>query len=65
MVKLKAGNILKEQYYEVVNNVKVLQPRYMQIRDKNLFEKNLHEFMKKRNSKKIAESYVFQKGLIE
>lgn len=65
MVKIQKNNILFEQYYEVVNNVKVLQPRYLQVKDRKIFEKNLQEFIKKRQTRKIADSYVFQKSLVD
>jgi len=41
MAVLHQSELLKEGYYEVVNNIKVLQPRYMNQPDRKLLETKL------------------------
>lgn len=39
MTKIKPSYILKDECYEFVNNIKVLQPRYLKESDRKMLEK--------------------------
>ena len=68
MAKIKPSVILREDCYEVVNNIKVLQPKYLKESERRMLIKQIKNFRNTHKNllrKKIpAESFLFQKGLL-
>lgn len=58
MVKLSQTQLVDEECYEIINNVRVFQPKYLKIKDRKIFEKNIENYRKDRVLKKINETLV-------
>ena len=61
MAKIKQPSLQEEGCYDVINNTKVLQPKYLKKDQKKVLEQVLSEMKKDKKFKRINESYVFQK----
>ena len=58
MVKLSQTQLIDEECYEIVNNIRVLQPKYLKGKDRKIFEKNIENYRKDRILKRINETLV-------
>eukprot|EP00347_Sterkiella_histriomuscorum_P000517 403375544 len=57
--------IVDEQYYELVNNIRVLQPKYLKSKERKVFEKSIHEYAARNKLlKRINQSFVHQRSIL-
>lgn len=54
-----------EDRYEIVNNIRVLQPKYLRGTEKFVFERNIDRLHSNKLLKRINESFVFQQSVTE
>ena len=59
MAKLSKTFLKNEDRYEIVNNIRVLQPKYLRGPEKIMFERNIEKMHRNKLLKRINESVVF------
>ena len=59
MAKLSQTFLKNEDRYEVVNNIRVLQPKYLRGPERSIYEKNMEKMHRNKFLKRINESLVF------
>ncbi|CDW85299.1 UNKNOWN [Stylonychia lemnae] len=65
MAKFSQTFIQDEDCYEIVNNIRVLQPKYLKGKDKKLYDKNIECFQRNRLLRRISETYVHQRSIAD
>ena len=65
MAKLSQTYLADEDCYELVNNIRVLQPKYLKDKQKRTFERSLENYHKTRELKRINETLVHQRSILD
>ena len=64
MVKLSQTYLQDEDCYEIVNNIRVLQPKYLKGRDRKVFDRTIDGYRQNKLLKRINETFVHQRSII-
>jgi hypothetical protein len=63
MVKLTSTTLKNEDCYEIVNNLRVIQPRYLPKPERKVFESKVAMIRSNKLLKRLNETFIHQKLL--